>query len=214
MLSNEVERLAEAVERLRCREAHLGAEAQILQKKLKANRRREDVLREKVFNIALALFVWECPDDDLAASYLADKGAELWTEDIHGLRDMLAKAYLELGVEEINDIYDRRSRRLSQRGYLEADRYRLDRELLTWVGEQNMRQGIAPSYRMLATRRDSYRSADNMDHLSWNTSYVGAQKWVQRFRVRWRLDLSVIPPRSLHSVEDLQAKVFAFVCSP
>ena len=202
VLSANVHSLAEESRALRSRQVQLQA-----QLKQQAKQKKREVNR--LWAVAFTLFVWSVPNAKLSLRYLRLRGDALYAAQTDAELDAaLAEQYLAWPQDRLNQIY-------AQSGYYgkavfaDASAFSTDLQVLKWVENMNLGQGIAPSYRMAGTFRDTLAAgpADSREPLRLKRGPVASSKWVQRFRKRWRLSLEKIAPLNIMPKTVLQEKV-------
>lgn len=180
-----------------------------LQRQLKAQRRLEDKERHLLWNVALTLYIWECPDASVALRFLVARGRGLFGDDAETWQSTLEQQYLDMPVEVLNTVYESIPGYFGAEVFATASRFLLDARLVTWVAQLNSTQGIAPSYSMVFSERDRLLQSFTPQGGAFicRGGLAGKKKWVQRFRRRLQLVLSTLPPKSILPPEVLAAKV-------
>jgi hypothetical protein len=202
VLSDTVYRLAEHSRALRSTQVQLHA-----QLKQQAKQKKREVNR--LWAVAFTLFVWSLPNSKLGLHYLRVKGDTLYAHQTDEELDAaLAEQYLAWPLPRLNQIYEQ-SGYYGKAVFADATAFSTDLHVLKWVENMNLAQGIAPSYRMAGTFRDTLAAgpADSREPLRLKRGAVASSKWVQRFRKRWRLGLEKIAPLNIMPKTILQEKV-------
>ena len=94
----------------------------------------------------------------------------------------------------------------------EAKRLVQDARLVSWVGEQNSAQGVAPPPQFVWEKRCAFAVDNGLGEgegaATWRPAKSpGAKKWMQRFRRRWNLALGRLPAKDLLPADVMQQKV-------
>ena len=93
----------------------------------------------------------------------------------------------------------------------EAQRLVEDARLLSWVGEQNSAQGVAPPPQLVWEKQCALAidcsNGEERGAASWRPPRsAAAKKWMQRFRRRWSLTLGRLPAKDVLPVASMQNK--------
>ena len=148
VLSNTVHRLAAHSRALRS--THIQLHAQLKQQE---KQKKREVNR--LWAVAFTLFGWSLPNSNLGLHYLRLRGETLYAQQTDEELDAaLAEQYLAWALPRLNQVYEQ-SGYYGKTVFADATGFSTDLHVLKWVGNINLAQGIAPSYRMAGTFRDT-----------------------------------------------------------
>ena len=152
------------------------------------------------------------PDRDLDLLYLQKHQARDAAWDIEEALKLLEDEYLATEPEKIADILDGAAAGWPKHIFQEAARFRQDFILFTWIRDQNINQGVAPSpklvtlWRRVGTTTASDPHGEDADMVALT---FGEKKWLQRFRRRWAITLGKVPVGDVIPLPSLRQKALS-----
>ena len=190
--------------------ARVNAECRRLQRQAQKERSRRHKQREHAFLIATIAFCHEPTAGLTIAEATRRKYARVMEEDVANCTHKIETRFLETPVDTLAQWLDW-SDDIPRAVRAEAQRLVEDVGLLSWIGEQNSAQGVAPPPQFVWEKRcalaiDS-KSGGPRGAASWRPARsAAAKKWMQRFRRRWNLTLGRLPAKDLLPSATMQAK--------
>ena len=190
--------------------ARVSAERARLQRQVQKQRARERRQREQALQAATIAFCHEPSAAATLARATLRRCAACLDADVDGCAREIEDRFLQTPVDVLAQWLDW-SGDVPPPVMAEAKRLREDVRLLSWVGEQNSAQGVAPPPQFVWEKRcalaidNGYGEGEGA--ASWRPARsAAARKWLQRFRRRWGLALGRLPVKDILPAEVMQAK--------
>ena len=202
---------APAMEEITAELARVTDERRRLQRQAQKGRARRSKQREQALLAATIAFCHEPTAGRTIAEATLRKHARVVGGDVAACTREIETRFLETPVDLLAQWLDW-SDDIPRAVRAEAQRLVEDAGLLTWIGEQNSAQGVAPPPQFVWEKRcalaiDS-KSGGPRGAASWRPARsAAAKKWTQRFRRRWNLTLGRLPAKDLLPPATMQAKV-------
>ena len=152
------------------------------------------------------MFCYTVPSATAPLHYLKSRPNVLFPEEGKELQRRLEDKYLNSHHGQLVEVFSGASTSRSKRA--EAKRYLRDFKVFSWIQQQNRHQGVATSGRQVVTQRDAAAvSLSPCLQLELRPyASVVVEKWLQRFRRRWRVDWGRLPVRTVLPAPVLKAK--------